>query len=178
MVGRRRIEHAWSSLSHPSCHSEWRVWNGRYLSLGKGWHAALTAKGCRLCEVPIRSPKYYVQFVSKARISGCSQGLVSEFSRLHTASNTFNAKQHHSVVKRRLYFMCLLFLHIAAGKSSCQRSCGYMHDPCRSWPQAQLLPSQLDVAFCSVTLNVKHADNGVVYVGLISRVHGRALLYQ
>lgn len=178
-MGRRRIGPAWSSLSlllsHSSCHSEWRVWNGRCLSLLKGWHAALTAKGCRSCKVPTRSLKCYVQFVTKAGISVCSQGLVSEFPCLHTASNTFNAKQHCSVVKSCLYFMCLLFLHIAAGKSPCQRSCGYKHGPCRCWPQTQLLPSQPDVAFCSVTLNVKHVDNSVAYMGLISRLHGRTV---
>lgn len=84
---------------------------------------------------------------------------------LYTASNIFNANQRCSVVKSCLYFICLLFLHIAAGKS-CQRSCGWKHGPCRCWPQAQLLPSQPDVAFCSVTLNVKHVDNGIVYMRL------------
>lgn len=99
------------------------------------------------------------------------------FPCLHTVSNTFNAEQHCSAVKSCLYFICLLFLHIAAGKSSCQRISGYKHGPCRCWPQAQLLPSQPDVAFCSVALHVKHVDNGRVYMGLIYRLPGRAPLY-
>lgn len=88
------------------------------------------------------------------------------FPCLHAASNILNANQRCSVVKSCLYFICLLFLHIAAGKSSCQRSCECKHDPRRCWPQAWLLPSQSDVAFCSVTLNVKHVDNGIVYMRL------------
>lgn len=86
------------------------------------------------------------------------------FPCLYTASNIFNASQHCSVVKSCLYFTCLLFLHIVAGKSYCQRSCECKHGPFRCWPQTQLLPSQWDVAFSSVTLNVKHVDNGIVYM--------------
>lgn len=113
-------------------------------------------------------PSTTCSLARKPAIPGCSQEqswfLTLPF--LYTASNIFNANQHCSVVKSCLYFICLLFLHIAAGKSSCQRSCGWKHGPCRCWPQAQLLPSQPDVAFCSVTLNVKHVDNGIVYMRL------------
>lgn len=90
---------------------------------------------------------------------GAAKDQCPTFPCLYTASNIFNANQHCSVVKSCLYFICQLFLHIVAGKSSCQRSCGCKYGSYRCWPQAQLLPSQPDGAVCSVTLNVEHVDN-------------------